>query len=69
LCEADESVRLGFEDHPEPQAGFMSEVAAVFASVDTASVARATAVKSSIAEEITLARINRVKEWLRTNTG
>ncbi|MFK7860877.1 MAG: multifunctional CCA addition/repair protein [Granulosicoccus sp.] len=64
VCEADQRGRLGFEDRPYPQAEFMTNAAAVFSNVDTASVARATLVKSRIAEEITLAQVGAVKEWL-----
>ncbi|MFK8084069.1 MAG: multifunctional CCA addition/repair protein [Granulosicoccus sp.] len=65
VCEADKRGRLGFEDKPYPQAKFMTDAAAVFTGVDTASVARSITDKSRIAEEITLAQVNSVKEWLR----
>lgn len=67
VCEADKRGRLGLEDRPYPQAEFLSEAATVFRSLDSAAVARATADKSRIAEEITKAQVNSIKKWLQDN--
>lgn len=67
VCEADKRGRLGFEDREYPQAAFMADAASEFCNVDSGAVARATDDKSRIAEEVTLARVNAVKSWLRLN--
>lgn len=68
VCEADKRGRLGLEDQPYPQAKFLTNAADVFRHIDTGSVARATADKSRIAEEITRAQVNGVKAWLNART-
>jgi len=68
VCQADARGRLGFEDKEYPQATFIANAAKAFISVDTATMARSITDKSSIADEITLAQVSAIKQWLRTNT-
>lgn len=67
VCEADKKGRLGFENHPYPEADFLTVAANVIRDVDAAAVARDTADKSRIAEEITLAQVRSIKTWLHEN--
>lgn len=65
ICIADARGRLGKEQTNYPQAQYLDKAATVFASVDTATIARHTQDKSQIAEQIRLARISELKSWRR----
>ena len=65
VCEADKRGRLGFEYDDYPQHAFMADAARVFTNVDTGEIAKQTNDKSRIPEEVRMAQVNALKQWLR----
>ncbi len=64
VCEADKRGRLGLEEWEYDEAEFMAEAASVFCAVDAAAVAKLTVDKTRVGEEIRLAQIQNIKQWL-----
>lgn len=64
VCEADARGRLGFEKTPYPQAQYLSQAADVFCAVNAGAIAQATRNTTNIAQAITEARVNALKQWL-----
>lgn len=65
VCEADCKGRLGAENKDYPQARHLQLAAEEFRSLDTASIARQTMVKTNIAQAVTQARVEALKQWLK----
>ena len=65
VCEADKRGRLGFEHDDYPQHEFMADAARVFTDVDTGEIAKQTNDKSRIADEVRMAQVNALKQWLK----
>jgi len=63
VCVADARGRLGFENTDYPQASILSEAADEFRRIDTATIAKQTVNKSTIAEKITEVRVKTLKQW------
>lgn len=68
-CAADARGRLGHEQSEYPQATFLQQAAEVFRQVDSAAIAQATADKSTIAERITEARTQAIRDWIERSSG
>jgi len=65
-CEADARGRLGFENRPYPQAGYLRSVLAATAAVDTGAVAKTCAQPVQIPLAIHAARVRAAKSVART---
>jgi tRNA nucleotidyltransferase (CCA-adding enzyme) len=63
ICIADARGRLGFENALYPQAGILRNAAQAFREIDVADIARQIADKSTIADVVTQARVNAMKQW------